>query len=256
LLDAGDIMSGHSKWSTIKHKKAAQDAKRGKLFSRLIKELTVAAKLGGGDIDANPRLRTAVAAAKASNMPQDNIKRAIAKGTGELPGTSYEEVAYEGYGPGGVAVFVETLTDNRMRTTPEIRHLFTKYGGNLSEPNSVAWMFEKKGHFSIPHDAVEEERLMELVLEAGADDLRDEDGHFAVSTPPETFNDVQQALERADVAASEAVVLREPTNTVQLEGKKAEQCLKLLEMLQDHEDVQNVYANLEVDDREIESGVA
>jgi YebC/PmpR family DNA-binding regulatory protein len=249
-------MSGHSKWSTIKHKKAAQDAKRGKLFSRLIKELTVAAKLGGGDADANPRLRSAVATAKASNMPQDNIKRAIAKGTGALPGTTYEEVDYEGYGPGGVAIFVETMTDNRMRTTPEIRHVFTKYGGNLSEPNSVSWMFEKKGQFRIPCEGVGEEHLMELVLEAGAEDMREDEGHFEVSAPHDSFHDVQHALEREGISASEAAVSMEPTTTVRLEGKKAEQCLKLLETLQEHDDVQNVYANLEVDDGAIESGVA
>src|SRR5512147_1792612 len=165
-------MSGHSKWSTIKHKKAALDAKRGKVFTRVIKELTVSAKIGGGDPDGNPRLRTAIAEAKAANMPADNIKRAIQKGTGELPGVSYEDVAYEGYGPGGVAVYVEVLTDNKMRTTPEVRHLFTKHGGNLGEPNSVSWMFEKKGQFAIPTTAATEERLMEIVLEAGADDLQ------------------------------------------------------------------------------------
>ena len=249
-------MSGHSKWSTIKHKKAAQDAKRGKLFTRLIKELTVAAKLGGGAPDANPRLRSAVAAAKAANMPQDNIKRAIAKGTGELPGITYDEVSYEGYGPGGVAVYVETLTDNRMRTTPEIRHLFTKHGGNLGEPNSVAWMFEKKGHFRIPSAAVDEERLMDIVLEAGADDMVEDDGHFEFSTSAEGFHPVQQALEQARVTTSEAAVVMAPTNTVELDGKKAEQCLRLLETLQDQEDVQNVYANLEVDDSALETGAA
>jgi YebC/PmpR family DNA-binding regulatory protein len=249
-------MSGHSKWSTIKHKKAAQDAKRGKLFTRLIKELTVAARLGGGAPDANPRLRSAVAAAKAANMPQDNIKRAIAKGTGELPGVTYDEVAYEGYGPGGVAVYVETLTDNKMRTTPEIRHLFTKHGGNLSEPNSVAWMFEKKGQFLVPREAVEEERLMELVVDAGADDMSEDGAHFAVSTPADAFHDVQQALEQAGIVPAEAGVVMEPTNTVELEGKKAEQCLKLLDTLQDHDDVQNVYANLEVDDSALETGAA
>ena len=249
-------MSGHSKWSTIKHKKAAADAKRGKLFTKLIKELTIAARLGGGDADANPRLRAAVSGAKAANMPQDNIKRAIAKGTGDLPGTTYEEVAYEGYGPGGVAVLVETLTDNRMRTTPEIRHLFGKHGGSLSEPNSVAWIFAKKGVVRIPRSAVEEESLMEVVLNAGADDLSDDGEHFEISTTPEVFHDVQQALEQAGIASSEASIVTEPQNTVELSGKKAQQCLKLLEMLEDHDDVQNVYANLEVDDRELDSGAA
>ncbi len=249
-------MSGHSKWSTIKHKKAAADAKRGKLFTRVIKELTVAARQGGGDVEANPRLRSAVAAAKAANMPQDNIKRAIAKGTGELPGTTYEDVLYEGYGPGGVAVIVETLTDNRMRTTPEIRHAFAKHGGNLAEPNSVAWVFARKGQFRISRQAVAEERLMEVVLDAGADDLRDGGEHFEVATSPEAFHAVQQALERAGIAPSEAAVVMEPQNTVELDGRKAEQCLKLLELLEDHDDVQNVYANLEVAEGEFESGAA
>ena len=249
-------MSGHSKWSTIKHKKAAADAKRGKLFTKLIKELTIAARIGGGDADANPRLRAAVSGAKAANMPQDNIKRAIAKGTGELPGTTYEEVAYEGYGPGGVAVLVETLTDNRMRTTPEIRHLFGKHGGSLSEPNSVAWIFTKKGLVRVPRSAVEEERLMEVVLEAGADDLNQVGEHLEVSTTQETFHDVQQALEAAGVAPSDVSIVTEPQKTVELAGKKAQQCLALLEGLEDHDDVQNVYANLEVDDRELDSGVA
>ncbi len=239
-------MSGHSKWSTIKHKKAANDAKRGKLFTRLIKELTISSKLGGGDADGNPRLRSAIDAAKVANMPSDNIKRAIQKGTGELPGVTYDEVGYEGYGPGGVAIFVETLTDNRMRTTPELRHMFVKHGGNLAEPNSVAWMFERKGRCLVSSSAVGEERLMELVLEAGADDLRQEDDRFEVLTSQEAFHDVQKALEAADVETSEAALIWEPNNAVQLEHKKAEPCLRLLEALQDHEDVQNVYANLEI----------
>ncbi len=249
-------MSGHSKWSTIKHKKAAADAKRGKLFTKLIKELTIAARLGGGDADANPRLRAAVSAAKAANMPQDNIKRAIAKGTGELAGTTYEEVAYEGYGPGGVAVLVETLTDNRMRTTPEIRHLFGKHGGSLSEPNSVAWIFAKKCLFRLPRSAVQEERLMEVVLEAGANDLSDDGEYFAVSTTQEAFHDVQRALEQAGITPSDLSIVMEPQNIVALSGKKAQQCLTLLEVLEEHDDVQNVHANLEVDDRELDSGVA
>ena len=249
-------MSGHSKWSTIKHKKAAADAKRGKLFTKLIKELTIAARLGGGDAEANPRLRAAVSAAKAANMPQDNIKRALAKGTGELPGTTYEEVVYEGYGPGGVAVLVETLTDNRMRTTPEIRHLFGKHGGSLGEPNSVAWIFVKKGLLRVPRSTVEEERLMELVLEAGADDLSDDGEHFVVTTTQEAFHEVQQTLEQTGIVPSDASIVMEPQKTVELAGKKAQECLKLLEVLEDHDDVQNVYANLEVDDRELDSGVA
>jgi YebC/PmpR family DNA-binding regulatory protein len=249
-------MSGHSKWATIKHKKAAADAKRGKLFTRVIKELTVAARTGGGDPDGNPRLRSAIAAAKTANMPADNIQRAIAKGTGELPGVTYEDVTYEGYGPGGVAIIVETLTDNKMRTTPEIRHVFSKHECSLGEPHSVAWMFEKKGLLTVPCSAVGEEKLMELVLEAGADDLEHDGDVYRVTTPPDALHQVQAALERAAIAAGEASLVMEPKNTVALGGKKAQQCLRLLEHLQEQDDVQNVYANLEVDDEELESGVA
>ena len=241
-------MSGHSKWSTIKHKKAAVDAKRGKLFTKVIKEITIAAREGGGDPDGNPRLRTAIAAAKAANMPSDNVKRAVQKGSGELPGVSYDDVAYEGYGPGGVAILVETLTDNRMRTTPEIRHLFTKHGGNLGEPNSVAWMFEKKGRLVVPCAAVSEERLMELVLEAGGDDLQQEGDEFEIHCSPEAFPALRQSLEQEQLEPTEAAIVMEPQNVVHVEGKKAEQCLRLLELLEDHDDAQNVYANLEIDD--------
>jgi YebC/PmpR family DNA-binding regulatory protein len=247
-------MSGHSKWSTIKHKKAAQDAKRGKLFSKIIKEVSIAARMGGGDPDGNPRLRSAIATAKAANMPAENLKRAIQKGAGELPGTTYEEVAYEGYGPGGVAILLETLTDNRMRTTPEIRHMFTKYGGSLSEPNSVAWMFEKKGQFAVPCAATSEDALMELVLEAGAEDIQREDDRFEVYCPPEAFHALQQVLEKAELATVEAGMTMEPSTVVHLEGKKAEQCLKLLEMFEDHDDVQDVYANLEIDEDTVGDG--
>lgn len=246
-------MSGHSKWATIKHKKAALDAKRGKLFTRLIKELSIAARFGGGDPDGNPRLRTAIAAAKAANMPADNIKRAIQKGTGELPGVVYEEVAYEGYGPGGVAVLVEVLTDNKMRTTPEIRHIFSKYGGNLGEPNSVSWMFEKKGHLTVSASAVAEDKLMEIVLEAGADDLQSEGEVYEITCAPGAFPAVQDALEKASISPSEAKLAMVPSTTVELEGKKAQQCLKLLEMLEEHDDVQQVYANLTFDEDTLEA---
>jgi YebC/PmpR family DNA-binding regulatory protein len=246
-------MSGHSKWSTIKHKKAAQDAKRGKLFTKLIKELTVAAKLGGGDTDGNPRLRSAVVAARAANMPADNVTRAIRKGTGEFPGVSYEEVTYEGYGPGGVAILIETLTDNRMRTTPEIRHLFTKHHGNMGEPNSVAWMFRKRGRLTIVAGSTTEEQLLEIALEAGAEDLQQQDDQFEVSTPPEAFHAVQEALDAAGVKVSAAGLVMEPQNTVTLEGRKAEQCLRLLDVLEDQDDAQNVWANLEIDAGELES---
>jgi YebC/PmpR family DNA-binding regulatory protein len=240
-------MSGHSKWSTIKHKKAALDAKRGKTFTRVIKELTISAKIGGGDPDGNPRLRSAIAEAKAANMPADNIKRAIMKGTGELPGVTYEEVVYEGYGPGGVAIYVEVLTDNKMRTTPEIRHLFTKHGGDLGQPNSVSWMFEKKGQFSIPASAATEERVMDIVLEAGADDLQTVDDVFEVLCGSGVFSQVQDALEKANVVPVQAKLAMLPTTVVELDPKKAGQCLKLLEILEDHDDVQNVYANLSFD---------
>jgi len=245
-------MSGHSKWHTIRHKKAAVDAKRGKVFTGIIKEITVAARIGGGDPEANPRLRTAVAEAKANNMPSDNIKRAIMKGTGELPGVSYEDVAYEGYGPGGVAIYVEVVTDNKMRTTPEIRHLFSKHGGNLGEPNSVAWMFEKKGRFAIAAEKVGEDRLMELALEAGADDLRREGDVFEVTTSAVAFGSVQAALETGGVLPAESGLVMEPQNMVDLDGKKAQQCLKLLEALEDHDDVQHVYANLSFDESALE----
>jgi YebC/PmpR family DNA-binding regulatory protein len=247
-------MSGHSKWSTIKHKKAAQDAKRGRLFTKLIKELTVSARLGGGDPEGNPRLRSAVAAAKGANMPADNIKRAIQKGTGELPGVSYDEVVYEGYGPGGVAILVEVLTDNKNRTTAEIRHLFSKHAGNLGEPNRVAWIFEKKGFCAVPASATTEDRLMEVVLDAGADDLRSEDDQFHVVTSPEAFEAVRTALEGAEIVTTEASLTMEPQNTVHLDGKKAQQCIKLLEVLEDHDDVQNVHANLEFDDADLDAG--
>lgn len=249
-------MSGHSKWSTIKHKKGALDAKRGRIFTKIIKELTIAARLGGGDPKGNPRLRSAIADAKAENMPADNIKRAIQKGTGELPGVSYEEVTYEGYGPGGVAVLVEVLTDNKMRTTPEIRHLFTKHGGELGSPNSVAWMFEKKGHFVIPAAAVGEDRLMEIVLEAGADDLKRENDSFSVLSSPSAYSAVRDALEAAGITPTEASQSMEPQNTVHLDAKRASSCLKLLESLEEHDDVQHVHANLEFDEADLEAEVS
>jgi YebC/PmpR family DNA-binding regulatory protein len=249
-------MSGHNKWSTIKHRKAAQDAKRGKVFTKIIKELTIAAKLGGGDPEGNPRLRSAVAAAKAANMPNDNVKRAIQKGTGELPGVSYDEVFYEGYGPGGVAVYIETLTDNKMRTTPEIRHVFSKNGGNLAEPNSVAWMFDKKGQILVPAEGTSEDQLMEIVLEAGADDLERQDDTFHVSSTPDTVSAIQEAIEAAGIKPSQAGVVMEPQNMVKVEGKKAEQCIRLLEMLEDHDDVQNVYANLDFDEADLDAEVS
>ncbi len=244
-------MSGHSKWSTIKHKKAALDAKRGRIFTRLIKEITVAARAGGGDPDGNPRLRAAVAEAKAANMPADNIKRAIQRGTGELPGVQYEEVTYEGYGPGGVAVLAECLTDNRNRTTAEIRHLFGKHGGNLGESNSVAWMFSRKGHFLVPAEAAAEDSLLDLVLEQGGEDVQKDGDVFEIITPPELYEAVSAALGKAGVTPSSAEVRMIPQNTVPLEGRRAQQCLALMEALEEHEDVQKVSANFDIDETEL-----
>jgi len=240
-------MSGHSKWASIKHKKAATDAKRGRVFTRLIKEITVAARIGGGDADGNPRLRTAIAAAKAQNMPQDNIKRAIKKGTGELPGQSYDEATFEGYGPGGTAVLVECLTDNRNRTVADVRHIFSKQGGNLGEVGCVNWMFEKKGVILVEQEKADEEQLMELALEAGADDIGVEDGNFQVITAPAAFEAVKAALEGKGVPIALAEVSMHPQSTVHLEGKEAERMLRLMEALEDHDDVQDVSANFDID---------
>ena len=244
-------MSGHSKWHTIKHKKAATDAKRGRLFTKVIKEITVAARAGGGDPEGNPRLRTVLEAARAANMPKDNIEKAIKKGTGELPGVSYEEVSYEGYGPGGVAVYVQALTDNRNRTLPEIRHLFTKYGGNLGESNCVAWMFEKKGYIVLSKDKASEETLLEVVLEAGGDDVRDDGDNWEVLTPPDRVHAVKEVLAARGIQAASAEVSMVPRNTVRLEGKKAQQLLAMMEALEEHEDIQNVWANFDIDEAEI-----
>lgn len=249
-------MSGHSKWHSIRHKKAAADAKRGKMFTRLIKEITVAARLGGGDLDANPRLRLAVQSAKDANMPQDNIKRAILKGTGELPGQSYEEQNYEGYGPGGVAVFIEALTDNKNRTVAEIRHIFTKNNGNLGEAGSVQWMFDKKGYIAVSRDAISEEKLLEVSLEAGAEDLRTEGDTYAIYTAYEDFESVRQALESAGIPIESSELTMIPQNEIHVEGKTAQQMLNLIEALEEHDDVQNVYANFDIDEQEMEALVS
>ncbi len=243
-------MSGHSKWSTIKHKKAREDAKRGKIFTKIIREITVAAREGGGDPEANPRLRAAVQAAKAANMPADNIKRAIQRGTGELPGVTYEEVSYEGYGPGGVAVMLEVLTDNRNRTTAEIRHLFSKHGGNLGENGCVAWVFTKKGQILVPKEgAPDEDELMELVLDAGAEDLdADDDEYYRISTAPDELHQVKTMLEEHGVPVESAQFEMEPSTTVRLEGKQAQQMIRLMTAFDDHDDVQNVWANFDVDE--------
>ena len=247
-------MSGHSKWSTIKHKKGAADAKRGKLFTRVIKEMTIAARLGGGDPEGNPRLRSAIAEAKAVNMPKDNIERAIKRGTGEIEGVQYEEVTYEGYGPGGVAIMIEALTDNGNRTTPEIRHALEKHGGNLGTPGSVRFQFEKKGYLAVEKSVVAEDKLMEIVLEAGADDLQTDDPHaYEIYTAPENFDAVREALEKNKIATLEAKLGQIPSTYVALEEAKSKQMLRLLDALDDHDDVQNVWSNFdmpETDDEE------
>ena len=245
-------MSGHSKWANIKHKKGREDAKRGKIFTRLIKEITIAARLGGGDESANPRLRSAIAAGKAANMPADNIKRAIMKGTGELEGVSYEEATYEGYGPGGVAVIIECLTDNRNRTTPEIRYLFGKYNGNFGENGSVSWMFNRKGYIIIEKEKIDEESLFEIAVESGGEDVLDEGETWGVYSEVENFEKVREALEKADVEMREASLSMIPTTTVQVEGKKLRSVLKLLDAFEDHDDVQNIWSNMDFDEAELE----
>jgi YebC/PmpR family DNA-binding regulatory protein len=246
------IMSGHSKWATIKHKKAALDAKRGRVFTRLIKEITIAAR-GGGDPEANPRLRTAVAAAKAASMPADNIKRAIMRGTGQLEGATIEEVMFEGYGPGGVAVLVEVATDNRNRTVSEIRHLFSKHGGNMGEAGCVAWMFRKRSLIVVPKEKAGEDQLMELALAAGVEDLRDEGENWSVISGPEAHEAVLAALHQAGIAPTVQEVTMIPQSQVKLEGKQAQAMLRMTEALEDHDDVQNVYANFDIEERELEA---
>ena len=249
-------MSGHSKWHSIKHKKGAADARRGKVFTRIIKELTVAARVGGGDADSNPRLRTVIADAKAANMPAENIKRAIRRGTGEEPGVSYEEVTYEAYGPGGAALLIEVLTDNTNRAVGEIRHLLSKHGGNLGTANSVAWMFAKQGHLVIDKDGADEEALMTAAIDAGADDFREEEDSWEVVTSPETFEAVAAAVRQAGVEPLSARLAMLPQSYVKVEGSAARQILKLMEVLEDHDDVQHVWSNFDVDAREIEASLA
>jgi YebC/PmpR family DNA-binding regulatory protein len=241
-------MSGHSKWSSIKHKKGAADAKRGKIFTKLIREISVAARFGGGDSDGNPRLRTAIAAAKAENMPKDNIERAIKKGTGELEGTHYEESVCEGYGPNGVAILVELMTDNKNRTMAEVRHAFTKYNGNIGTTGCVAWMFDKKGLIACDKGTVDEEKLMDVALEAGAEDINDEGSTFEVITDPKDLESVKEALDKSGLSYILAKVTMIPQNTVKLNEKEAEQTLKLLELLEDSDDVQNVHSNFDIPD--------
>jgi len=249
-------MSGHSKWHTIKHKKGAADAKRGKIFTRLIKELSVAARHGGGDPGMNPRLRTIIADAKAANMPRENIERAIRRGTGEEPGVSYEEITYEGYGPGGVALMIESVTDNKNRTVGEIRHMLGKYNGNLAAENSVAWMFTRKGQVFVEKDKADEEKLLNAVLEAGGDDMNDDGDTWEIMCAPETFEAVRDAVKALGVEPASAQVAMVPQNYVKLEGSDARTMLKLMEMLDDHDDVQRVWANFDIEEKEIEASLA
>ena len=241
-------MSGHSKWATIKHKKGAADAKRGRVFTRLIKEIAMAARLGGGDPAGNPRLRKAIDEAKAVNMPADNIKRAVQRGTGELPGVNYEEITFEGYGPGGVAVLIEAMTDNKNRTLPEIRTIFAKHGGNLSESGSVRFLFQKKGYITIEKSQATEDQVMEAAIEAGADDVSSEGEQHELQTSPERFAEVKETLEKKGLPLALAELSMIPTTEVRLDARKAEQTMKLMEALEDHDDVQHVWANFDFEE--------
>jgi YebC/PmpR family DNA-binding regulatory protein len=248
-------MSGHSKWATIKRKKGATDAARGRLFTRLIKEITIAAKNGGGNLDGNPRLRLAIQTAKDNNMPADNIKRAIQKGTGELPGVTYEEATFEGYGPGGVAIIVEVVTDNNNRAVSEMRHVFSRNNGNLGQAGSVAWMFHRKGNIIIPRagQSISEDDLLTIILDAGADDMQTDDDTFTIITPPQAFDAVKKAIEDKGIKIEHAALQMIPQNTVKITGKEAEQTLKLMEAIEEHDDVQNVYSNFDIDEKELAS---
>ncbi len=242
-------MSGHSKWANIKHKKGAEDARRGKVFTKVVKEIIVAARFGGGDPNANPRLRTVLLKAKSVNLPKDNIERAIKKGTGELEGVDYEELSYEGYGPGGAAILLESLTDNKNRTVADVRHIFSKHNGNLGENGCVAWMFDKKGWFEVAKSAADEETLMTVALDAGAEDIKDDDDeNFEVITAPDDFEAVKAALEEANIACVDAEVTMLPQTNVSLKGKEAEQMLKLMDALEDNDDIQKVYTNADIDE--------
>ncbi len=241
-------MSGHSKWSTIKHKKGAADAKRGKVFTKVIKEITVAARIGGGDIDGNPRLRLAVQKAKEVNMPQDNVTRAIKKGTGELEGVQYEETSYEGYGPGGVAIFMEVMTDNKNRTVGELRATLGKNGGNMGENGCVAWIFEQKGLITVKIDEKGEEELLELAIDAGGDDMQTVDDYYEITTSVESFEPVRKAIEDAEIKTQSSELTRIPQNTVNVEEKHCKSLLRLMDTLEDHDDIQKVYSNFEITD--------
>ncbi len=241
-------MSGHSKWSTIKHKKGATDAKRGKIFTKLIKEITIAARMGGGDIDSNPRLRTAVQAAKSENMPKDNIERGIKKGTGDLEGVNYEEATFEGYGPGGAAVLIESLSDNRNRTVADIRHIFSKCAGNLGENGCVSYLFDQKGYIVVEKSVVDEDTLMEITLDAGAEDMREDGDNYEIITAPADFEAVKTAVDEASIACIASEVTMLPQTNTDLKGKEADQMVRLMEMLDDCDDVQKVYTNADIPD--------
>lgn len=245
-------MSGHSKWASIKHKKAKVDAQRGKTFTKLIKEITVAARSGGGDVNANARLRSAIQVAKDANMPASNVERAIKKGTGELPGVNYEELTYEGYGPAGVAIYAELLTDNKNRTAAEIKHVFSKNGGHLAETGSVAWIFEKKGLCHVKKEVISEDRLMEIILDAGAEDMNTESDFYEIVTDSQTFEQVKTAILKEGIFPELAEITMIPKSTIPVTGKKAEQMIHLMEALEDHDDVQHVYSNFDISDEEME----
>src|SRR5271169_2792319 len=249
-------MSGHSKWATIKHKKGATDAKRGRVFTRIIREISIAARIGGGDPNSNPRLRTAILAAKGANMPNDNVERAILRGTGQLEGEQYEEVTFEGYGPGGVGMLVQVVTSNRNRVVSEMRHLMHKNGGSLAEAGSVAWQFHRKGDIVVGKEAADEEKMMAIVLDAGAEDLRDDGSAWEVISPPEALEKVREALVSAAITPTSAEVAWIPQNYVKLSGPQAQQMLRMVETLEDHDDVQHVYANFDIDEKEIQAAVA
>lgn len=244
-------MSGHSKWATIKHKKAATDAKRGRIFTKLIREITIASRVGGGDPDTNPRLRTAISAAKNENMPNDNIERAIQRGTGQLEGEQYEEVNFEGYGPGGVGMIVQVVTTNRNRVVSEIRHLMGRHGGNMAESGAVGWMFSRKGQIAVPKEQASEDKMLSIVLDAGAEDLRDDGTDWEVLTPPESFESVREALTKAGITPASAEIAWVPQNYVKLTGSQAQQMLRLVEALEEHDDVQHVFANFDIDEKEL-----
>ena len=249
-------MSGHSKWATIKHKKAATDAKRGRVFTRIIREITIAARIGGGDANSNPRLRTAIVAAKNENMPNENIERAILRGTGQLEGEQFEEVMFEGYGPGGVGLLIQVVTTNRNRIVGEFRHLMSKNGGNMAEAGAVGWMFHRKGEITIPKEAATEDKLLDVVLEAGAEDMKDDGSSWYIVTPPESLEAVKEALIKAGIKPATAELSMVPQNYIKLTGQQATQMLRLVEALEEHDDVQHVYANFDIDESEIQAAVS